>query len=455
MNGNLEQETNDSTTKSSNRTWRPNFIRDVTLVALILGAYSAYKSHATLHRHFIHITNGITVQHQPTMMVPSKKATIAYAVSLTSCQTKGGAPMNLDGAAVLKHSIERLDSKYDSKFYAFVHPNATSCLDTLENLGFTVQVRPTPVNTSDIRGPLLKFVEGASCCGSAEFLKLYTYILTEHPVAVHLDMDVLVLKPLDDLYDAMMMMMIDGSHSAAEDAARARLPAMWTRNAVTDLPQQINAYFTRDYNMLTHAGFRKPIETSMQGGFMVVRPNVTVFQEYLNIILEGKYEAGQGWGAPELRFGGTYGAAQIQGLVTYYYGHFYPGTAVELNRCIYNNMVDNPRDKHGKCLSPQQDAPCEDCRLTNISEVVTTHFTECQKPWWCHGHHKQDLCHQTHREWFKVRMELEMKRKRADPSYTIMAVQPEPTDIDEPWVVNGNASFCGPNGYIQMTTPSS
>jgi hypothetical protein len=118
-------------------------------------------------------------------------------------------------------------------------------------------------------------------------------------------------------------------------------------------------------------------------------------------------------------------------------------------------MVDNPRDKHGKCLSPQQDAPCEDCRLTNISEVVTTHFTECQKPWWCHGHHKQDLCHQTHREWFKVRMELEMKRKRADPSYTITAVQPEPTDKDEPWVVNGNASFCGPNGYIQMTTPSS
>ena len=31
----------------------------------------------------------------------------------------------------------------------------------------------------------------------------------------------------------------------------------------------------------------------------------------------------------------------------------HPGTAVELNRCIYNTMVDNPRDEDGNCLSPQ------------------------------------------------------------------------------------------------------
>ena len=138
-----------------------------------------------------------------------------------------------------------------------------NCSDTLQTLGFVVQTRPTPVNTSDIRGPLKEYVEGASCCGSAEFLKLYTYTLTDYPVAVHLDMDVLVLKPLDDLYNAMRM---DGSSSAAA-AARGRLPAMWIRNATTDLPTQINAYFTRDYNMLTRAGYRKPIETSIQGGF--------------------------------------------------------------------------------------------------------------------------------------------------------------------------------------------
>ena len=32
----------------------------------------------------------------------------------------------------------------------------------------------------------------------------------------------------------------------------------------------------------------------------------------------------------------------IQGLLPYYYEHLHPGRAVELNRCVYNNMADNP-----------------------------------------------------------------------------------------------------------------
>lgn len=436
-----------SSPTSQQQSWRPHIVRDLLLAALCFMAFTLWQS----QKHYLLLAsaNDSMTTKQDTSLLPTntkkKKITIAYAISLTSCNAQTA---NLDGAAILRHSIQRFDSlstsKYDSKFYAFVHPNATSCADEIRNLGYDVQVRPTPINVSDISGDLKHHVEGASCCGSAEFLKLYAYTLTQHPVAVHLDMDVAVLKPMDDLYDGM----IEGPSSRA----RSRLPAMWIANA-TELPQQIDAYFTRDYNMLTYAGYRKPIETSIQGGFMVVRPNTTVFQEYLDIILEGNYEPGRGWGASNgLRFGGTYGSAQIQGLVSYYYGHVHPGTAVELNRCIYNTMVDKPTDKDEKCLSPRkEDGYCEDCRKTNFSDVVSTHYTVCQKPWWCRRFNENEtLCDATHKAWFQLRYEVEMQRKMANPSYNIRAMPPTKQSKDRPWVVNGNWSFCGPSGYIKM-----
>lgn len=374
-----------------------------------------------------------------------EKITIAYAVSLTSCND---TTANLDGAAVLKHSIERFDSfsKYKSKFYAFVHPNATSCAGIMQQMGYEVQERPTPINVTDIRGPLKKFVEGAGCCGAAEFLKLYAYTLTQYPIAVHLDLDVLVLNPLDDLFDAMM--------EGASSPARSRLPAMWI-NHTSQLPAQIDAYFTRDYNMLKSAGHRTPTETSMQGGFLVLRPNITLFQEFIDIILEGKYEAGRGWGAPELRYGGTYGSAQIQGIIAYFYGHVHPRTAVELNRCVVNNMVDRPFDKEGTCRTPRQDdGSCEDCRETHVSDILSTHFTICGKPWKCHNH-EETLCKATHKEWFKVRWELERKWQKVSFSYNSSAIQSTSQDNDMPWIVNGNWSFCsGRGGYLPMALPS-
>jgi hypothetical protein len=77
----------------------------------------------------------------------------------------------------------------------------------------------------------------------------------------------------------------------------------------------------------------------------------------------------------------------IQGLIPYYYEHLYHNTAggVELNRCVYNNMADNPTTEktikdvpQGKCRTAQK--VCEDCRTTPIEKIVTFHFTICQKP---------------------------------------------------------------------------
>ena len=77
----------------------------------------------------------------------------------------------------------------------------------------------------------------------------------------------------------------------------------------------------------------------------------------------------------------------IQGLIPYYYEYLHneTGGGVELNRCIYNQMADNPTTKptvddlpQGKCRTAQ--AVCEDCRARPIEDIVTFHYTICQKP---------------------------------------------------------------------------
>ena len=36
-------------------------------------------------------------------------------------------------------------------------------------------------------------------------MKLYSYLLFDYPVVVHLDLDTLVLRPMDDLFDFMVL----------------------------------------------------------------------------------------------------------------------------------------------------------------------------------------------------------------------------------------------------------
>ena len=49
------------------------------------------------------------------------------------------------------------------------------------------------------------------------------------------------------------------------------------------------------------------------------------------------------------------------GLAAYYYA-IESDTGVEVSRCKYNNMVDNPKDKNGVCRDGTKGGDCEDCR---------------------------------------------------------------------------------------------
>ena len=381
---------------------------------------------------------------------PVAKATIAYAISITACKQDNGL---LDGAAVLQHSIHLNSirvprkSKYDYKMFAFVHPEAINCTKPLQALGYEVQIRPTPIRVDDVRGTYKTIASKAGCCGEKEWLKLYVYLLTAYPVALHLDLDVLILQPLDDLYDAML------------------LGAPVQGNMWKDLPDHIDAFFTRDYNMII-PGQRPVHQIGVQGGFLVVRPNKQVFQEYVDIILEGNFTVAKGWGE---MYGGYYGAATIQGLAAYYYGHVRPGTAVELNRCVYNNMADNPRGGGPENICRSAETECEDCRFTNLSLIKSVHYTDCYKPWkctagittssWKTGTKKQ--CLTFHHEWFRVRRSLEsFWDVMATGAKPVVTEIPDRLDVSAVSGIERTLSYCVLEGrskatYLPINIPQS
>jgi len=369
----------------------------------------------------------------------SKKASsetvpvIGYAIALTSCNI--GMRGLLDGAAVLQRSIHLSSiragnhSKYDYHTYAFVHPSAKECAPFLEAVGYDVQLRETPIQLKDVRNPVLrKSLPGARCCGEKEFIKLYAYTLEQHPVVVHFDVDMLVLKPMDELFDVLLQ---------SDDQVKTIPSAMW--NSRVEHP--VNAFITRDYELNVRGwrdGYgRNPInlgrdaatgplgrnrtiaQVGVQGGFLVVKPDRKVFDEYIDIILDGhNYTLEWGWGGPEAFFGDFWDAAAIQGLVAYYYGHLHKNTSVELNPCYYNNIQNRPWHR-GQCTTGRSEKECQDCRFVALSKVHVAHFNNCGKPWLCkHPPDDRSLCEDFLEQWGTIRRDLEKlwnTSKEGDP----------------------------------------
>jgi hypothetical protein len=262
------------------------------------------------------------------------------------------------------------------------------------------------------------------------------YHITKHPIVVHWDMDVAVLQPLDDLYDAMLY---PSTHPIGQ-AARNRIEKQHPEDP---WPETVDAFVTRD---ITSA---KPWEkvTAVQGGFLVARPDKAVFDKYIEFIKEGNYThnpaRGDGSGWSGLGYGGFQGAMAYQGVVAYYYDILRPNTAVELNVCRWNQVGADViwrgpehMEHHLQCrdfprttLADGQpdyasNTLCEDCRNTPIEFVKTVHYTACKKPWECKMAYPRNprdkrqkyrlenlvnvtMCMDLVREWFELRKEFE------------------------------------------------
>jgi hypothetical protein len=180
----------------------------------------------------------------------------------------------VDAAIVLRHSIHETSSRvgkshYDYKMYAIVHPQAQTCSQTLEDLGFTILLRSPPVQEFEIQSDhLRKKIHSEWCCGIDEFIKLYAYTLDE-PVVVHLDIDFVMHKPMDTLLDVLLF----EKDSAIGRAARTVLEVERTQSPdeVIILPDKPQALLTKDWGQAVPG--HKPL---FQAGFLVARTNPEV-----------------------------------------------------------------------------------------------------------------------------------------------------------------------------------
>lgn len=321
------------------------------------------------------------VQSQPPLSVPilpvtrnvsssalttesSKRIAIAITV------TKDG-PF-LDGALVLGYAAKKYHSaKYASKYFidliAFVTKKAVAVRPTLIKFGWKIYEKDLPVALDEIKNQeYAQRMRDSGCCGADEFLKLWAYTLTEYHKVLHLDMDCIIFKNLDSLFDSDKELL-----------------------------------YTGDYNMKGGS----PVAPA-QGGFLVIKPSMEAFTEFQEIIRKGDHGS-KGWGGS--RIGNFWGGQTIQGIMPYFYTVLHPERGAELNRCQYNQMADNPYYPNSqRCINKQP--TCEDCRLSDPETVYSAHFTICQKPWTCTQHvNPKNMvpCLSFHKKWFELRDEFE------------------------------------------------
>jgi hypothetical protein len=292
---------------------------------------------------------------------------------------------------------------------------------------------------------------------------LYSYLLLDYPVVVHLDLDTIVLKSMDQLFD----MMTTKRPTLQQRQQFASESSMWYKNSTTTsplitMPQRIDFMFTRDYNMVEPP--RKQVfQMGVQGGFLLVRPSQDDFKDMVNLILSGgdDFTITDGWGSI---VGGFYGAGTIQGLASYYYGHIKNMTrSVELNRCYYNTMVDNPHSFNKAlnktlCTTLEPDLSCENCRHTPLEKVYTAHFTVCGKPEWCAVQNPDDgnggrLCMELFREWHKVRLSLEIGWMQKFPNYVPELVHVNASESQHMYLRSFFHGHCRGNQYIPIKFP--
>ena len=205
-----------------------------------------------------------------------------------------------------------------------------------------------------------------------------------------LDLDSLLLRSMDVLFDALLMSANNYNNDEGRDMKELlrQLPIHDLNNRADNVASllkngKIEAFYTKDYNMINPGGEQY---AGVQGGFLMIRPDESVFAEFIDLVLQGNYIEGRGWGG---KYGYFFGGAQIQGICSYYFNGLHPEKGVELNRCRVNLMVDNTRfdggddgkaaaAAEGKCRDGREE--CEDCREVDLEHVFSAHFTICGKP---------------------------------------------------------------------------
>jgi hypothetical protein len=245
-----------------------------------------------------------------TEVSPPNVITVAFVLTITSCrkhfstETYHGA----DGAAVLGYTIHQNSirgpkgGRYDYQLYVFHHPDAAECAAPLSELGYIVEARDTPIAVDDIQNAKYReHLPTSGCCGEKELIKFEAFTLVQYPIVVLMDVDTLLLKPLDRLFD----FMLDTTKLPhPDDLMYVQQPALVGINSNVTIPKYLEFIFTVDYSSVEADRNIKPAH----GGFAILRPNQSIYDDLKAIVIEGDYDLnGGGWGGRTgMFYGGTY-----------------------------------------------------------------------------------------------------------------------------------------------------
>jgi hypothetical protein len=229
-------------------------------------------------------------------------------------------------ALVLQQSVLDHGGQHPWDFVCLVPSDAKDEeLKPLTQAGWKITRAPMPVKVSEIEGPLKDVIEHSGCCGPSELIKLKVFSLTDYKRAIFFDADALVLRSLDNLVntDATQYVLDDGLGGGC-----------------------------------------------INGGFLATSPSTAVYDGLVDTVHKGNFDVhGRAWGGKNV--GWCWGGQTFQGVVPYYFQYVHNSTFEPLDNWHYNNM-----GKH--CPNhPGEDIPFEG---PGIDDVVTAHFTWCQKP---------------------------------------------------------------------------
>ena len=275
------------------------------------------------------------------------KATIAYAIAVTECSHNDAHVMY--GASVLAESIKNLsirrnaNASYDYSLYAFVHDDARECNAPLYSLGYHVLNGKSPLHEVD-----------------KEYIKTYALSLSNHRIVVTLEVDTLLLQPLDELFD----FILEGK--VGSDLAHGG------RNYTGIHPDQIQFVSTKTADRL------------VDHSFFIAR---TSSDAYPNALERMK----------------AYPGKSFDDFLNHVYGE---EDHVELDSCVYNTYLLGNHENDN-----------DECKDTPFEKIKFAHFSSCGAPWDCQEMEKGELCQRLHKEWHRNRKLLDetLQNERPNP----------------------------------------
>ncbi len=280
------------------------------------------------------------------------KANIVYAIAVTECPQDMHV---LYGASVLAESIKNMsfrrnvNATYDYSLYAFVHDDARTCNAPLYSLGYNVLNGKSPLDEVD-----------------KEYIKIYALSLSNHEIVVTLEVDTLLLQPLDELFDFMLEGTI-GTELAQNQDFDPKIN-----------PDRIFFVSTRTVNRL------------VDHSFFIARTSTDAFPKALERMK-------------------AYPGKSFDDFLNHVYGKDH----LELNNCVYNTYVSaSPVDLD----DPKSNHVCDD---VPFEKVKFAHFSSCGAPWDCEEVKKNsELCQTLIREWHRNRQLLDeaLQNTRPDPN---------------------------------------